>query len=95
MLRSAPNVGEDDDQLQHHPADDHGPEFQIGRLPVARGDPPNAPDKPKHAANHAERNHQGLKNVIPFPDRRLDRQEGPVMKVERLGGLLNFYERAA
>ena len=44
---------------------------------------------------HAERNHQGIENVIPFPDVRLDRQEGPVVKAERLGGLLNFYHRQA
>ena len=44
---------------------------------------------------HAERNHQGIANVIPFPDVRLDRQEGPVVKAERLGGLLNFYHRQA
>jgi hypothetical protein len=45
---------------------------------------------------HAERNHQGLENVIPFPDRRqLDQQTGPLQKAERLGGLLNFYHRQA
>jgi transposase InsO family protein len=44
---------------------------------------------------HAERNHQGIDNVIPFPDPRLGRQEGPVVKVERLAGLLNFYHRPA
>lgn len=44
---------------------------------------------------HAERNHQGIDNVIPFPDARLFQQEGPVVKAERLGGLLNFYHRHA
>jgi putative transposase len=44
---------------------------------------------------HAERNHQGIKNVIPFPDNRLFEQEGSVVKAERLGGLLNFYHRRA
>jgi putative transposase len=44
---------------------------------------------------HAERNHQGIDNVIPFPDARLFQQEGPVLKAERLGGLLNFYHRRA
>jgi transposase InsO family protein len=44
---------------------------------------------------HAERNHQGIENVIPFPDGRLGRQDGPVEKAERLGGLLNFYHRRA
>ena len=44
---------------------------------------------------HAERNHQGLENVIPFPDGRLVERDGAVVKVERLGGLLNFYHRRA
>jgi putative transposase len=44
---------------------------------------------------HAKRNHQGIKNVIPFPDTRLGRQKGTVVKAERLGGLLNFYHRQA
>jgi transposase InsO family protein len=44
---------------------------------------------------HAERNHQGLENVIPFPDGRLATHEGPVAKSGRLGGLLNFYHRQA
>jgi transposase InsO family protein len=44
---------------------------------------------------HAERNHQGIANVIPFPDRRLETREGTIVKTERLGGLLNFYHRRA
>ena len=44
---------------------------------------------------HAERNHQGIANVIPFPDRRLETREGMIVKAERLGGLLNFYHRRA
>jgi transposase InsO family protein len=44
---------------------------------------------------HAERNHQGKGNVIPFP-RVADRQrEGPVRGLERLGGLLRSYHRQA
>jgi putative transposase len=43
---------------------------------------------------HAERNHQGIENTIPFPDERLG-QAGKVRKNERLGGLLNFYHRDA
>ncbi len=43
---------------------------------------------------HAERNHQGIGNVIPFPDERLY-QAGEIRKVGRLGGLLNFYHRKA
>jgi len=42
---------------------------------------------------HVERNHQGIENVIPFPDRRLGAREGKIVKTERLGGLLNFYHR--
>jgi putative transposase len=45
--------------------------------------------------HHAERNHQGLENVIPFPDGRLESQDGTIVKTERLGGLLNFYYRRA
>ena len=43
---------------------------------------------------HAERNHQGIGNVIPFPDERF-RHGGEIRKAERLGGLLNFYYREA
>jgi transposase InsO family protein len=42
-----------------------------------------------------ERNHQGLENVIPFPDQRMGRRVGTIGKSERLGKLLNFYHRAA
>ncbi len=44
---------------------------------------------------HNHRNHQGLDNVIPFPDERLQRAEGKITKSEQLGGLLNFYYREA
>jgi transposase InsO family protein len=44
---------------------------------------------------HAERNHQGIANLRPFPDRRLETREGTIVKAERLGGLLNFYHRQA
>ena len=44
---------------------------------------------------HAERNHQGIENTIPFPDERLEQTDGDVKKSERLGGLLNFYYRKA
>jgi putative transposase len=47
------------------------------------------------AHHHHERNHQGLDNVIPFPDERLRSTEREIMKSERLGGLLNFYCRKA
>ena len=47
------------------------------------------------AHHQHERNHQGLANVIPFPDERTGGQEESICKSERLGGLLNFYHRAA
>ena len=43
---------------------------------------------------HAERNHQGLGNVIPFPS-GVTFPDGRIGRRERLGGLLNFYERKA
>ncbi len=43
---------------------------------------------------HAERNHQGIDNAIPFPDERF-KHSGEVNKSSRLGGLLNFYHRKA
>jgi hypothetical protein len=48
-------------------------------------------------ADHAERNHQGLGKVIPFPFPSPD-AVSPVGRVERrqrLGGVLSFYERRA
>jgi transposase InsO family protein len=44
---------------------------------------------------HAERNHEGLDNVIPFPARRSLSDVGRVQRRQRLGGLLSFYERSA
>jgi len=44
---------------------------------------------------HSERNHQGIGNVIPFPDYRAEMKYGTVVKAERLGGLLNYYHRQA
>ena len=43
---------------------------------------------------HHERNHQGLDNMIPMPyvSRNQD-EKGPIVKSERLGGLLNYYYR--
>lgn len=43
---------------------------------------------------HRERNHQGLDNLIPFPTRPLDQSESAlIVKSERLGGLLKYYQR--
>ena len=44
---------------------------------------------------HAERNHQGLGNVVPFPSPDSVARVGRVERRQRLGGLLNFYERKA
>jgi hypothetical protein len=44
---------------------------------------------------HQERNHQGLGNALIMPRPVSDRRDGPVVRRPRLGGLLNFYERAA
>jgi hypothetical protein len=45
--------------------------------------------------DHSERNHQGLGNVIPFPSRGSAAPAGPILRRERLGGLLHVYERKA
>lgn len=44
---------------------------------------------------HAERPHQGIGNVIPFPNEELSRNTGEVKRKSRLGGLLKFYYRDA
>jgi len=47
---------------------------------------------------HSERNHQGedIGNVLLFPDERMQgAPNGRIIRHSRLGGLLNFYHRAA
>jgi hypothetical protein len=44
---------------------------------------------------HQERNHQGLGNVLIMPCVSSAHREGPLVRNDRLGGLLNYYERAA
>jgi len=44
---------------------------------------------------HGERNHQGLNNKLICPDPTLLGEGGEVKRVERLGGLLNYYYRTA
>jgi transposase InsO family protein len=44
---------------------------------------------------HHERSHQGLGNVLILPRPSSDYRAGPVIRRPRLGGLLNYYERAA
>jgi hypothetical protein len=44
---------------------------------------------------HRERNHQGLDNRLIVPDGCKAGHGGAVMHRERLGGMLNFYYRAA
>jgi Integrase core domain len=43
---------------------------------------------------HCERNHQGLENRL-IEERALCRRAGRICRRPRLGGLLNYYERAA
>ena len=43
---------------------------------------------------HSERNHQGIGNVIPFPNKHVGSKIGRIRRKERLGGLLNYYHRA-
>jgi transposase InsO family protein len=44
---------------------------------------------------HRERNHQGVDNKLICPDPKLVREGGEVKRLERLGGLLNYYYRNA
>jgi hypothetical protein len=44
---------------------------------------------------HCERNHQGLGNTIPFPCSQVGAKSGKVIRKDRPGGLLNYYERLA
>jgi hypothetical protein len=46
---------------------------------------------------HRERNHQGLDNRLVEPEPGLEElsKTGPVQRRERLGGMLNYYYRAA
>ena len=44
---------------------------------------------------HAERNHQGLENRLIRPESGRDDSDGGVHRRRRLGGMLNYYYRAA
>ena len=44
---------------------------------------------------HVERNHQGLENQLITKSATLANDNSPVLRRERLGGLLNFYYRRA
>ena len=44
---------------------------------------------------HLERNHQGLGNRLIVAPASLVQTAGPVRRKQRLGGLLNYYHRAA
>jgi len=44
---------------------------------------------------HTERNHQGLANRIILPETGSSKSTGSVQKRQRLGGMLNYYYRAA
>jgi len=44
---------------------------------------------------HLERNHQGLGNQLIVPQTTLAKCHGAVKRRQRLGGMLNYYHRAA
>jgi transposase InsO family protein len=44
---------------------------------------------------HTERNHQGLENQVPQPASVTALPHHPVQRQQRLGGILNYYHRAA
>jgi transposase InsO family protein len=44
---------------------------------------------------HTERNHQGLENQLIAREEAVSGQTGPVVRRERLGGLLSYYHRRA
>jgi hypothetical protein len=44
---------------------------------------------------HQERNRQSLGNVLIMPRPSSAHRKGPLVRRPRLGGLLNYYERAA
>jgi len=45
---------------------------------------------------HGERNHQGKANLLLFPLKNEQRRKGSQVRCrQRLGGLLNYYSRAA
>jgi hypothetical protein len=44
---------------------------------------------------HGERNHQGLDNQLLTKPPAIASSAGPVRKLERVGGLLNYYYREA
>jgi len=44
---------------------------------------------------HTERNHQGLDNRLIIPQAGRPVTAGPIQRRQRLGGMLNYYYRAA
>ena len=44
---------------------------------------------------HHERNHQGIGNILIIPDRNQTQGGGTIGRRQRLGGMLNYYHRAA
>jgi hypothetical protein len=44
---------------------------------------------------HKERNHQSLDNEVIVPFEHIGRQDGPIRRKQRLGGMLNYYYRLA
>jgi Integrase core domain/Thiolase, N-terminal domain len=44
---------------------------------------------------HGERNHQGLGNQLLRPPAAIEIPDGPIIRRQRLGGMLSYYHRAA
>ena len=44
---------------------------------------------------HSERNHQGLGNRLVIPEQSHLGNTGAIRRRQRLGGMLNYYHRAA
>jgi putative transposase len=44
---------------------------------------------------HSERNHQGLGNQLIVPDEDIANSGGPIQRLQRLGGMLNYCRRGA
>jgi hypothetical protein len=67
---------------------------EVARLPF-HAEPGHVHDYLLHY--HSERNHQGKGNLLLFPCsiRNTENRAGPVLRRERLGGLLSYYHRNA
>ena len=84
---------------------DRGPVCGCYREPEPAGRKADARDSALHGFRiggycfpcfyHAERNHQGLDNKLVDPGEEIGRTTGDVACRQRLGGILQYYYRAA